>query len=174
MKRNRKPVIPLRLSDIPTIPGVVALAALFALGCFPDKLTATSCTPGTLTQASANADTVTTTTGLRYIEGSVGGGNRTGWCRGVQIDYDAYVLGGGKFDSSRDAGIPLVFVPGTGIVIEGLEQGVIAMNVGGTRRLIIPPALGFGSDPRRDNAGNIIVPGNSTLIYDIEILEVGQ
>src|ERR1700704_4144574 len=125
MTCNRKSVTQLRLSDLPVMSGVIALAALFALGCFPDKLTATSCTPGALTQASANADTVTTTTGLRYIEGAVGGGNRTGWCRAVQIDYDGYVLGGNKFDSSRDAGIPFVFVPGTGIVIEGLEQGVI-------------------------------------------------
>jgi peptidylprolyl isomerase len=48
------------------------------------------------------------------------------------------------------------------------------MHVGATRRLIIPPSLGFGSEARRDANGNIIVPANSTLIYDVEVVEVGQ
>ena len=47
------------------------------------------------------------------------------------------------------------------------------MRTGGMRRLIIPPALGYGSEPLRDNTGTIIVPGNSTVVFDVEILSIG-
>ena len=162
-----------RATSAPALALAGAFVAL-STGCFPDKLVATPCTPRSLVVSSFSGDTVTTATGLRFIEGLVGDGARTGWCRATVIHYDAYVLGGNKFDSTRDAGSPLIMNPGTGVLIDGLEEGVIAMNVGGTRRLIIPPALGFGSEDRRDAAGNVIVPANSTLIYDIEIVEVGQ
>ena len=46
--------------------------------------------------------------------------------------------------------------------------------VGGSRRLIISPALGFGPDPRRDQDGQIVIPGNSTVVYDIEVVQVAQ
>jgi FKBP-type peptidyl-prolyl cis-trans isomerase len=170
--RNTLALTPFRLALAAR--SVATLAALGTLACFPDKLIAPACTPGTLTQASTNGDTVTTTTGLRYIEGLQGDGPRTDWCHAVQIHYDAFLADGTEFDSSRDSDAPIVFVPGSGALIDGLEQGVIAMNVGGTRRLIIPPSLGFGAEPRRDAGGNIIVPANSTVIYDIEILEVAQ
>lgn len=174
MKRPCGSLRHLSLSEHAVASCLSMLATLFVLACFPEKVTARPCVPGSLTQALITGDTVTATTGLRYIDGLPGTGERTGWCRAVRLDYEAYVLGGGKFDSSRDAGIALTFVPGTGVVIDGLEQGVIAMNVGGTRRLIIPASLGFGTDERRDSNGNVIVPASSTLIYDIEILEVGR
>ena len=74
--------------------------------------------------------------------------------------------------SRRDIGRPLVFTPGLGALIDGFEQGVIGMRTCGTRRLIIPPNLGFGAEPLRNQAGEIIVPGNSTVVYDVELLEI--
>jgi FKBP-type peptidyl-prolyl cis-trans isomerase len=148
------------------------LSALLLTGCI-ERLNAPQCAPVSFSQASAEADTITTTTGLRYIEGETGGGIAVDWCRPVAIHYEASLLDGTMFDSSRD-GAPLVFTPGLGGLIDGIEQGVVGMRTHATRRLIIPPALGFGSEPRRDASGQIVVPGNSTVVYDIEIVEVGQ
>ena len=103
----------------------------------------------TFTQAAFNADTVTTSTGLRYIEGIAGDGGVVAWCRNVAVHYDAFLADGTKFDSSHDLGQPLVFAPGLGGLIDGFEQGVIGMRVGGKRRLIIPPELAFGAQDRR-------------------------
>ena len=77
-------------------------------------------------------------------------------------------------DLLRDAGRDVTFVEGLGDLIDGYEQGVIGMRNGGTRRLIIPPELGYGSEPQRNSAGEIIIPANSTLVYDIEVFNVAQ
>ena len=139
-----------------------------------DEITTPKCTPVTFTQAALNSDTVATSTGLRYIEGIAGDGAVVAWCRNVAVHYDAFLADGTKFDSSHDLGQPLVFAPGLGGLIDGFEQGVIGMRVGGKRRLIIPPELAFGAQDRRDANGQVIVPGNSTLVYDIEIIQVAQ
>jgi peptidylprolyl isomerase len=128
----------------------------------------------TFTQAPAGGDTILTSRGLRFIDQTTGTGAPLGWCTSISVDYDAYLLDGTKFDSSRDLGIPLRFVPGVGDLIDGFEQGVIGMQVTGKRRLIIPPELGYGSQVVRDGAGNIIVPANSTLVFDVELLVIGQ
>lgn len=75
---------------------------------------------------------------------------------------------GRKFDSSRDRKQPLSFPLGSGHVIRGWEQGVPGMKVGGVRRLLIPPALGFGGR----SVGNDVIPPNSALIFEIELLAV--
>lgn len=156
-------------------PRLLPFLALFpaAGGCL-DRISAPTCSPVAFTQASVSADTVTTTTGLRYIEGTVGPGAAVDWCNTVAIHYDAFLLDGTRFDTSRDTDSPLLFSPGLGDLIDGIEQGVVGVRVGGTRRLIIPPALGFGSDPRRDPDGQIVIPGNSTVVYDIEVVQVAQ
>ncbi len=89
--------------------------------------------------------------------------NYTGWL------YDASAAGnkGAQFDSSLSAGrTPFAFTLGTGGVILGWDRGVAGMRVGGQRRLVIPPSLGYGS------SANGSIPGNSTLIFDIELLAV--
>jgi FKBP-type peptidyl-prolyl cis-trans isomerase len=152
---------------------VLCLSTALLTGCI-EKLTAPPCVPVPFSQASISGDTISTTTGLRYIEGNAGPGIAVDWCRNIAIHYDAFLLDGTKFDSSREAGLALVFAPGLGGLIDGVEQGVIGMRAGGTRRLIISPALGFGSEPRRDASGQVVVPGNSTVVYDIEVLQVGR
>src|SRR6058998_825665 len=151
---------------------LLSLSAGLSAAC-TEPLTAPPCTPTPFDQASVSGDTITTTTGLRYIEGATGLGNALPWCRSLAVHYTGYLLDGTKFDSSRDIGRPLVFTPGLGALIDGLEQGVIGMHTCGARRLIIPPNLGFGVEPRRNQAGEIIVPGNSTVVFDVEVLEIG-
>jgi FKBP-type peptidyl-prolyl cis-trans isomerase len=73
---------------------------------------------------------------------------------------------GTKFDSSVDRGTPFSFTLGAGQVIAGWDQGVLGMKVGGTRRLIIPPSLGYGA------AGAGTIPGNATLVFDVQLLAV--
>lgn len=147
-----------------------ALSAAVAVSCI-DPISVPPCTRTTVTPVSSSGDTVTTNTGLRYVDGLAGQGNAADWCETLALQYSAYLLDGTKFDSS-DVTTPLVFTPGLGGIIDGLEQGVVGMRTDGTRRLIIPPSLGFGTEPRLDQNGNIIIPGNSTVVFDVTILAV--
>jgi FKBP-type peptidyl-prolyl cis-trans isomerase FkpA len=86
---------------------------------------------------------------------------------GFLCDAEASDMRGTKFDSSVDRGTPFSFVPGTGTVIEGWEQGIPGMKVGGRRILTIPPELAYGSQ----GSGEVIPP-NATLIFEVELLDV--
>ncbi len=88
----------------------------------------------------------------------------TGWL----YDPAAKDFRGKQFDSSRERGQPLSFPLGAGRVIAGWEQGIPGMKIGGTRRLVIPPGLAYGSR----NVGNGAIPPNSTLLFEVELLAV--
>ena len=147
--------------------------ALLTFGCF-EKLAGPGCVAATWDVVCTSGDTITTTRGLRYIAGDSGIGNGAPWCRSVAVNYTGYLLDGTKFDSSIDVGRALIFTPGVGSLVDGFEQGVIGMRSCATRRLIIPPNLGFGANPVRNDAGDIIVPANSTVVFDIQMLEIGN
>ena len=87
----------------------------------------------------------------------------TGWL----YDPSKPDLKGRMFDSSRERG-PFDFQLGAGQVIPGWDQGFDGMKIGGRRRLIIPPALGYGVD----GAGGGIIPPNATLLFEMELLDV--
>jgi peptidylprolyl isomerase len=107
---------------------------------------------------------VTTASGLRYIDEVVGTGESPSAGRKVRVHYTGTLTDGTKFDSSVDRGTPFEFVIGVGQVIKGWDEGVMSMRVGGKRKLIIPPALGYGP------SGTGKIPPNSTLNFDVELL----
>ena len=82
----------------------------------------------------------------------------------VAVHYTGWLLNGDKFDSSLDRGQKFVFQLGARQVIRGWDEGVQGMQVGGKRRLTIPPEYGYGD---RDLG---IIPPNSTLVFDVELL----
>jgi FKBP-type peptidyl-prolyl cis-trans isomerase len=88
----------------------------------------------------------------------------TGWL----FDEKAKGQRGRQFDSSRERRQPFAFPLGGGHVIRGWDRGVVGMRVGGLRRLIIPPSLGYGNR----NMGNGTIPPGSTLVFEIELLAV--
>lgn len=85
----------------------------------------------------------------------------------VNVNYRGYLEDGTEFDSSYKRNEPFTFTVGEGGVIEGWNQGLVGMKVGGTRKLTIPPSLGYGSAGREG-----VIPPNSTLIFEIELLSL--
>jgi hypothetical protein len=109
---------------------------------------------------------VTTATGLKYTDLVVGTGPSPRPGQTAVVHYTGTLTDGTKFDSSVDKGQPYSFVLGRGVVIKGWDEGVATMKVGGKRRLVVPPALGYGPMPRPK------IPANSTLLFDVELLDV--
>lgn len=84
----------------------------------------------------------------------------------ISIDYKGTLPDGTVFDSSYERGQPFETQIGVGQVIKGWDEGVIGMQVGGKRKLVIPPAMGYGEQ----DMGTI--PPNSTLIFEVELREI--
>jgi len=107
-----------------------------------------------------------TASGVEFWDLKKGSGEAAVVGKRVKVHYTGWLTNGTKFDSSRDRYEPFTFVLGQGQVIKGWDEGVAGMKVGGQRQLRIPPELGYGAR----QAGPI--PPNSTLIFDIELLDV--
>jgi peptidylprolyl isomerase len=114
------------------------------------------------------ADEVTTASGLMYIDEMVGDGASPETGKKVTVHYTGTLPDGKKFDSSRDRGRPFEFNIGVGQVIKGWDEGVAGMKVGGQRKLIIPPELGYGA-----RGAPPAIPPNAVLHFDVELLGVG-
>ncbi|MBE9118319.1 FKBP-type peptidyl-prolyl cis-trans isomerase [Lusitaniella coriacea LEGE 07157] len=112
-------------------------------------------------------NTVTTDSGLQYVDLVEGTGASPEKGQTVVVHYTGTLEDGSKFDSSRDRNQPFSFKIGVGQVIKGWDEGVASMKVGGRRKLIIPSELGYGSR----GAGGVIPP-NATLLFDVELLDI--
>jgi len=112
-------------------------------------------------------DTVTTESGLKYIVTKEGTGATPEAGQTVVAHYTGMLPDGKKFDSSVDRGTPFKFKLGARQVIAGWDEGFSTMKVGEQRRLIIPPDLGYGA-----RGYPPVIPPNSTLIFDVELLGV--
>lgn len=111
-----------------------------------------------------------TASGLEYFDLKVGTGTVAEKGKVVSVHYTGWLTTGKKFDSSVDRRSPFSFPLGGGQVIKGWDEGVAGMKVGGKRQLRIPPELGYGAR----GVGNGLIPPNSVLIFDVELLEVGK
>jgi FKBP-type peptidyl-prolyl cis-trans isomerase FkpA len=109
----------------------------------------------------------TTPSGLQYDDLTVGNGAAAASGQYVTVHYTGWLTNGKKFDSSVDRGDPFGFNLGRGQVIAGWDEGVQGMQVGGKRKLTIPPDLGYG----QWGAGGVIPP-NATLVFEVELLAV--
>lgn len=137
---------------------LVLLGAVVLTGCGGGGDTPSSpSTPGApFSQTDLRAGT-----GAEAVNGRTLSVNYTGWLYAPTQPEQK----GQQFDSSAGRG-PFPFVLGAGRVIQGWERGVPGMRVGGLRRLVIPPELGYGSQ------GAPGIPPNSTLVFDVELLAV--
>jgi len=159
---------------------IVTTAIVFALGCVSGSQTDQPASDQQATETEASTmsetpggppavpgDTVTTSSGLKYIVIQSGSGPAAESGQQVRVHYTGWLTDGTKFDSSVDRGDPFTFPLGQGRVIRGWDEGVAGMNVGEKRRLVIPAELGYGSR----GAGGVIPPG-ATLVFDVELLGV--
>jgi FKBP-type peptidyl-prolyl cis-trans isomerase len=138
-------------------------ACLSALN-LPPTPTAGPAKPPTLTQTP-----VTLADGLQYIDVQKGCGPAAKSDSNVSLEYTGWLKSNGKkFDSSYDRkGSPLTFALGQNKVIKGFEEGLLGMQRGGMRRIIIPAALAYGA------AGNPpTIPPNSVIIFDVQMLSI--
>jgi peptidylprolyl isomerase len=106
-----------------------------------------------------------TASGLIIEDVVVGDGEEAKVGDQVTVHYTGWLTDGRKFDSSKDRNDPFVFGLGQRRVIAGWDEGVQGMKVGGTRKLTIPPQLGYGAR----GAGGVIPP-NATLVFEVELL----
>jgi len=110
---------------------------------------------------------ITTKSGLKYVELKEGTGDEAKAGQIVEVHYTGWLKDGTKFDSSKDRNEPFKFPLGAGRVIKGWDEGVAGMKVGGKRKLIIPPELGYG----KRGAGNTIPP-DAELTFEVELLGI--
>lgn len=123
--------------------------------------------PSQPTTASNEERTVTTPSGLTFIELAPGSGDLARPGDVVDVHYRGTLANGTQFDSSYSRGQPLQFILGQGMVIAGWDEGISMMRKGGKARLIIPPQLAYGSR----GAGGVIPP-NATLTFEVELVEI--
>jgi FKBP-type peptidyl-prolyl cis-trans isomerase len=131
-----------------------------------DAGTTQNTTATTGTNQTGTAQTNAATPKVESQDVTVGKGAEAVTGKVVTVHYTGTLKDGTKFDSSVDRKEPFTFTLGAGQVIKGWEQGIPGMKVGGKRKLTIPPELAYGA-----NAVGAI-PSNSTLIFDVELLEV--
>ena len=127
------------------------------------------------TPAAPAAPAASAATGLKIIDRVVGTGREIQSGRAAMVQYTGWLYDekapdnkGAQFDTSLNRGLPFGFIVGVGRVIKGWDQGILGMKIGGKRTLVIPPQLAYGDKV----AGGGQIPANSTLVFDIELVDI--
>ncbi|MDY7230168.1 FKBP-type peptidyl-prolyl cis-trans isomerase [Hyalangium rubrum] len=148
---------------------LMLLPLVLLLGC-GDEGSSSSGDPSRVTYASElNVDLAAMErrdSGLFVQDLVVGEGSEALANRPVTVHYTGWLPNGTRFDSSRTRNKPFQFTLGKGVVIQGWDEGVAGMRVGGQRKLVIPAALAYGNEPRGQ------IPANSVLVFDVELISV--
>jgi peptidylprolyl isomerase len=143
---------------------IIAVGAYFIMQGVPSS---------TSQQAGAAATTSTTTEQVQAQEVTVGQGAEAVPGSSVSVLYVGKLQDGTVFDSSEAHGNePLTFTLGSQGLIAGFQIGVNGMKVGGERLIAVPPSLGYGTQDVKDADGKVIIPANSTLVFDIKLVNV--
>ena len=116
-----------------------------------------------------SASATTTASGLKYEDLQLGTGAAAKSGDTVTVNYIGWLTDGTKFDSNLDRNQSFSFTIGQGKVIIGWDEGVQGMMAGGTRLLVIPPSLGYGT-----NGYPPTIPGNATLIFEVQLIGINQ
>ncbi len=119
------------------------------------------------TDKASGKTIITTPSGLKYVDLVVGKGAAAKAGDSISVNYVGTLQDGKKFDSSYDRNQPFDLVLGAGSVIKGWDEGLAGMKVGGKRKLIIPPQLGYGMQGYPD-----VIPPNATLIFETEMVAI--
>ena len=144
-------------------PTRLALAVVLAVSC---SLLTQAQTPAGEKDKDTGKPIVTTPSGLKYVDLVVGTGPAVKTGDHVVVKYVGKLMDGTKFDASADHGDgSFPYVQGVTSLIPGWTEGTSTMKVGGKRKLIIPPQLGYGQQAMGD-----AIPANSTLIFEIEVV----
>ena len=141
---------------------IFAVILLFATACKKDNQSEEELLQIYLSENNITQDP--TDSGMYYIETKAGTGAQAKAGQKVSVHYEGRLTDGTVFDSSYDRG-PFEFTLGTGQVIAGWDEGIAYMKEGGKAQLIIPSALGYGSQAVS------VIPANSTLIFEVELVD---
>ena len=110
---------------------------------------------------------VVTATGLKYFDHEVGTGATPASGQRVALDYTGWLANGKRYDSSLERDKPVTIIIGKGEVMDGWDEGVMSMKVGGKRQLVVPPEVAFGQKGRPP-----AVPPNETLTFEMHLVGV--
>lgn len=134
--------------------------------------------PSTEQNTAQNGQSATTTAATDQVQAqevSVGTGAEAKPGMQVSVLYVGQLPDGTVFDSSQaHDNKPLTFVLGAQGMIPGFQIGVNGMKEGGERLIAIPPALGYGSQDVKDADGKVIIPANSTIVFDVKLVKVEE
>ncbi len=144
---------------------VLVFLATLGIACGSSSDSDSNTDSNTETEVNMAEETVTTASGLQITTLVVGTGAKAEVGKTAVVHYTGWLLDGTKFDSSVDRGTPFEFPLGGGRVIEGWDEGVATMNIGGKVALVMPPELAYGAS----GAGGVIPP-NATLKFEVEFL----
>lgn len=145
---------------------VIVASSLFVFACKKSEPVAPAAAVA-LNSAATSQTIKKTASGLQYEDLVAGSGNTPSPGKQVTVHYTGWLTDGTKFDSSLDKNQPFTFTIGKGEVVPGWDEGVMTMKIGGKRKLIIPPELGYGAA----GAGGVIPP-NATLVFEVILLDV--
>jgi FKBP-type peptidyl-prolyl cis-trans isomerase FkpA len=134
---------------------------------------ATTFAPALGVDLAASTKVTSGTTYMYYRDIVKGSGPAVTTGQSVSVHYTGWLSNGTQFDANIPSATPLPFQVGAGAVILGWDVGVVGMQLGGQRQLIIPPLLGYGSSDYNPNPGvAITIPGNSILVFNVTLAGV--